>query len=900
MGRVSPRVTYAGAGVALVVALAAVGISGHGLPAVGMQLRSGQAWLANAANHTVSFIDGYSGEVVSYVSVPGEAGSGQVVNTANGAVVVGTGGHMISVSNDNFTTTSSVQLLGGGPLTAAAGGPNALYAVNASAGEVQQLNPDSPQLPPVGLPISVGSPIVTPVVAPDGSLYVGVPKAGAVGHITDGRLAMIKGVAKPGGRLAVLLAGQQPAAADLTDGVLRSLGAASVDGQPVTLSPRVRPVADVSGSDSLDGLLGAVGSGTVDSGDVTTGAVSGNTGIPGWFTPTSAAMLGADMVLIDDTSRDVLFVDTAKGTTRQFTMPGTQPPDQVSVHDGLVFVNASDGPAALVINGDGQLKPITKYTAPPPPQKTKPATLPPPAGTPAKQPATSQPGKTGQPSQPGRPTGPPKPPGAPANPVALAGNALAQVSWGAAADNNSPVTRYLLSWPGGSQQVAGNNLGATVTGLTNGTSYTFTIQAQNAVGTGPQAQTAPVTPSSSVPATPATVQASAPADDGSVQLTWTEPSDGDQAVSYNVTNAATGATTTGITGTSATIAGVVSSATAFTSPPASFTFTVTAVDAGGRVSQPSAPSAAVTPYLPPGTPAVDTNTIEYTTNGTSVTLSVSCDATCAQGGTVQSYTVAPGNGVAAVTATAAAGGAATSVTVSGLTPNTNYTAEVTATDSAGFATAAASALAVPLATLGPPTITGVSVTQPTIGAGAGAEIAVAVTVNPGGESSSCTYSITVSGGGSDPGVSCATTAAVDITVPSYNTSYSVTVTAANAAGGAPAYSPATGTSSLKAMTLNALTAFNCSSGPYCGGDAHLQSGPVFNASTEGALVPENGVVYASCENPNGGAEYGADAAYPSSVAYHVWVQVTSSYGNGWASELYFPSPPSVASGLPAC
>ena len=161
--------------------LAALGIGGHGLPALGMQLRSGQAWLANAANHSISFIDGYSGDVVSYVNVPGEAASGQVVNTADGAVVVGPDGHLISVSNDSFITTNSVELLSG-QLTAAAGGPNALYAINKSAGQVQQVNPDSPQLPPIGLPISVGSRIVTPVVAPDGSLYFGIPKTGSVGH----------------------------------------------------------------------------------------------------------------------------------------------------------------------------------------------------------------------------------------------------------------------------------------------------------------------------------------------------------------------------------------------------------------------------------------------------------------------------------------------------------------------------------------------------------------------------------------------------------------------------------------------------------------------------------------------------------------------------------------------
>jgi hypothetical protein len=128
----------------------------------------------------------------------------------------------------------------------------------------------------------------------------------------------------------------------------------------------------------------------------------------------------------------------------------------------------------------------------------------------------------------------------------------------------------------------------------------------------------------------------------------------------------------------------------------------------------------------------------------------------------------------------------------------------------------------------------------------------------------------------------------------------VTVTASNAAGSAPAYHPVSGTSSAKAMTLNALTAFNCTSGPYCGGAAHLQAGPAFNASTEGAVVPENGLVYASCEDSNGGPVRGADAAYPPNVSYYVWVKVTSSYGNGWASELYFPNPATVSAGLPSC
>ena len=40
-----------------------------------------------------------------------------------------------------------------------------------------------------------------------------------------------------------------------------------------------------------------------------------------------------------------------------------------------------------------------------------------------------------------------------------------------------------------------------ITGLKNGTSYTFSIKASNAIGTGPAAQTTSVTPTSTVPNT---------------------------------------------------------------------------------------------------------------------------------------------------------------------------------------------------------------------------------------------------------------------------------------------------------------------------------------------------------------------------------------------------------------
>ncbi len=78
-------------------------------------------------------------------------------------------------------------------------------------------------------------------------------------------------------------------------------------------------------------------------------------------------------------------------------------------------------------------------------------------------------------------------PGAPTGVLAVAGHGDASVSWTAPGDGGSPITGYTVTAsPGGaSATVNGSTTSATVAGLANGTSYTFTVKATNAVGTGP-------------------------------------------------------------------------------------------------------------------------------------------------------------------------------------------------------------------------------------------------------------------------------------------------------------------------------------------------------------------------------------------------------------------------------
>jgi len=75
--------------------------------------------------------------------------------------------------------------------------------------------------------------------------------------------------------------------------------------------------------------------------------------------------------------------------------------------------------------------------------------------------------------------------------------------------------------PGGAT-ATGSASPITVTGLANGTAYTFTVTATNAVGTGPaSAASAPVTPAATVPGAPTGVTATA--GNAKVTLSWKAP-----------------------------------------------------------------------------------------------------------------------------------------------------------------------------------------------------------------------------------------------------------------------------------------------------------------------------------------------------------------------------------------
>lgn len=106
---------------------------------------------------------------------------------------------------------------------------------------------------------------------------------------------------------------------------------------------------------------------------------------------------------------------------------------------------------------------------------------------------------TGKPSEPSNAVTPaPTAPGPPAQVTASGGAAQATVRWRApAVTGDSPINGYtVIASPGGRTATTTGATQATVVGLQPGSSYTFTVRATNAIGTGPASMpSSPVTAS---------------------------------------------------------------------------------------------------------------------------------------------------------------------------------------------------------------------------------------------------------------------------------------------------------------------------------------------------------------------------------------------------------------------
>jgi hypothetical protein len=189
-------------------------------------------------------------------------------------------------------------------------------------------------------------------------------------------------------------------------------------------------------------------------------------------------------------------------------------------------------------------------------------------------------------------------PDAPTDVSAVAGNEQATVSFTPPANNGgAAITNYTVTSSPGGITATGASSPIVVTGLTKGTTYTFTVTATNSAGTSTASSPSAGVIPFGVPDAPTAVTATA--ESLCALVTWTKPTNngGAAITSYTVTSSPGGFTGTanGADNTFCYVYGLTNGQ--------GYTFTVTATNAAGTSASSSA-SASVTPTANASTTAV--------------------------------------------------------------------------------------------------------------------------------------------------------------------------------------------------------------------------------------------------------------------------------------------------------
>ncbi|MDP1876577.1 MAG: fibronectin type III domain-containing protein [Actinomycetota bacterium] len=273
-------------------------------------------------------------------------------------------------------------------------------------------------------------------------------------------------------------------------------------------------------------------------------------------------------------------------------------------------------------------------------------------------------------------------PGAPTITGVSAGNASATIFFNAPSDTGgSTIAAYTVTSSSGQTcSPALPTLSCTVTGLTVGTSYSFTVTATNTVGTGAASSpSSPVTPFTT-PAAPTAVVAYAgingltPVGSSQAVVSWAAPANvnGSAVTSYTVTSSPSGGT-----GCSSVTAPTLTCTVGSLVNGVPYTFTVTANNAAGAGTA-SLASSPVTPATVPNPPTA----VATAPGNKSATVGWTAPANTG------------GSPIINYTATASPGGATckvagTACTITGLANNTPYTVTVVATNAIGSSVASA-------------------------------------------------------------------------------------------------------------------------------------------------------------------------------------------------------------------
>jgi large repetitive protein len=327
------------------------------------------------------------------------------------------------------------------------------------------------------------------------------------------------------------------------------------------------------------------------------------------------------------------------------------------------------------------------------------------------------------------------------------GDGSAHVTWVAPTDPGSPITGYDVQIgpapSSGSPDQTVSASEARFSGLTNGTAYSFRVRSENKAGWGDwSAASASVTPFGA-PAAMAAPSASgvdsADPHEKAITVNWAAADGNGRPISQYTVTPRSSLATSGAT--AATVDGGTLQAT-FDVPNdgASWTYTVTATNSGGKSSPESPPSAAVAAHSKPD--AVASVTASDNTNGTglngAVNLTFTVPITNGLSATSVDWQSSAGSSGSQALATGSAGTVET-FAVSGLTNGTQYTFAVAVCNADGCGGFSPGSNAV--TPYGPPG-------APSAGAGAsGTTITYSWSGGGGGGRPIANYQISIDGGG---------------------------------------------------------------------------------------------------------------------------------------------------------
>ncbi|WP_199042744.1 fibronectin type III domain-containing protein, partial [Glycomyces salinus] len=260
------------------------------------------------------------------------------------------------------------------------------------------------------------------------------------------------------------------------------------------------------------------------------------------------------------------------------------------------------------------------------------------------------------------------PPGAVTNLVGAAGDGKVTLSWDAAPNNGSALTKYVIEGAGDSWEISPSQRVLEIGDLDNGESYNFTVTAHNSEGAGDTATSPSVVPSADVPGVVENVEATANPD-GTVEVAWDE-ADGEG-------NDVTGYRVEAVSGEGdRTVVGQADGTELVTADGdlnygVHYSFSVTTL-AGDAAAEPSEPSDSVTPFNVPDAP---TNLLAESSSSAAGTIDVTWNQPASNGRKIEKYIVSAGDQTKEVTETSAS--------MEGFGNNENVAVTVVAVNEAG-------------------------------------------------------------------------------------------------------------------------------------------------------------------------------------------------------------------------